>query len=159
MQKLYIMMGIQGAGKTEYAKSLVDDNTVHISRNEIRFNLIKPNEEYFSKEAQVFKTYIDEINDNLSKGKNVIADDTHLTKKSRNKLFHYLKYEKDKVEPVVIFVDTPLDVCLERNETRKGSKSYVPKDVIKKAYTSLNTPSIEEQKAFGLKSMITIWNY
>ena len=65
MQTLYLLMGIQGAGKTTYAKKMIDNNTVHISRDEIRFKLIEPNEEYFAKEAQVFKTFMNEINNNL----------------------------------------------------------------------------------------------
>ena len=157
MQTLYLLMGIQGAGKTTYAKKMIDNNTVHISRDEIRFKLIEPNEEYFAKEAQVFKTFMNEINNNLKEGKNVVADATHLNEKSRSKFFHYLKCDKSKLNIVIIFIDTPLEKCLEQNELRKGSRAYVPRNVIKKAYNELTIPTREEQNKYNLNSMITVW--
>ena len=141
--KLYVMVGIPGSGKSTYAKKNFPD-AWYISRDEIRFDLVAENEEYFSKEDEVFDEFIKEINFALSIGKEVIADATHLNSRSRMKLFSHLNINKEKTEVTAIVMRTPLNVCIKRNEGRKGTRSYVPPQVIKRMYYSLRQPSTEE---------------
>ena len=141
--KLYIMCGCPGAGKSTYAKKSFP-NTKYISRDEIRFNLVKENEPYFSREKEVFKTFVREINKALREQVDVIADATHLNKVSRFKLISNLNINKEKTEIIFIVMRTPLDVCIERNENRKGTRSYVPPEVIKSMFHSFKKPSLEE---------------
>ena len=139
---LYVMIGIPGSGKTTIAKNSV--GCVHISRDEIRFSLLSESDNYFKKENQVYKTFIKQINDNLAAGKNVIADATHINQKSRNKLFHNLHIDRSKTIVIAIYVNTPLDICLERNETRKGGRTFVPPHEIHNMYTRLEPPTYNE---------------
>lgn len=141
--KLYIMIGIPGSGKSTYAKNHFP-NAVYISRDEIRFNLVSENEEYFSKEDKVFSEFIYMINKNLSIGKDVIADATHLNPRSRTKLFSHLNINPTKTEIIAVVMRTPLEVCLDRNENRKGTRSYVPPQVIKNMYSSFKEPTMKE---------------
>ena len=58
---LYIMCGISGSGKSTFVKNNLKENEVWISRDKIRFSLVKENEKYFSKENLVYKTFVEEI--------------------------------------------------------------------------------------------------
>ena len=141
--KLYVMCGIPGSGKSTFAKSHFP-TALYVSRDEIRFSLVKENEEYFSKEREVFITFVKQINEGLREHKDVIADATHLNKKSRNKLLSALNIDLDKVQIEIIYLQTPLELCLKNNETRKDTRSYVPKDVILNMSRSFQYPSFLE---------------
>lgn len=138
--KLYIMVGCPGSGKSTYAKKNLPD-ALYVSRDEIRFNLVKEDEDYFSKETEVFDTFITKINEGLRQSLDVVADATHLNRVSRLKLLASLEINKEKTEVIAVVMFTPLSICIERNENRKGTRSYVPKDVIEKMYHSFKTPS------------------
>lgn len=144
MGDLYIMMGVPGSGKTTFAKKLVEDkpNTVRVSRDDIRFSLLKKGDEYFAKEKEVFKTFTEIIDKYLMEGKNVIADATHLNRRSRQKLLNGLKVKPERV--LVIYKKVPIAIALKQNDLRKGTKSYVPKEVIRRMYFSLETPTVDE---------------
>ena len=49
---LWLMCGAPGSGKSWFAKNILktDDTWQYISRDEIRFSLIKEGEDYFGKE-------------------------------------------------------------------------------------------------------------
>jgi predicted kinase len=143
--KLYIMIGIPGSGKTTYAKyGIMNEDTIHISRDEIRFSLLSDTDNYFAKEKQVYKEFIKQINDNLQKGYNVIADATHLNRKSRNALFHNLHIDRTKVTVIGVYINTPLETCLERNETRKGGRTFVPPHEVHNMYLRTEPPTYNE---------------
>ncbi len=141
--KLYIMIGIPGSGKSTYAK-MAFPNAIYVSRDEIRFNLVAEDEEYFSKEEEVFDEFIDTINLGLAFGNDVVADATHLNPKSRLKLLSHLDLDRDRTEIIAVVMRTPLKICLERNENRIGTRSYVPPQVIKRMNRSLKEPTPEE---------------
>lgn len=145
--KLYIMVGCPGSGKSTYAKKNFP-NALYVSRDEIRFSLVKKDEEYFSKETEVFNTFITKINEGLRQSLDVIADATHLNRASRSKLLTNLEIDKEKTEIIAVIMFTPLSICIERNENRKGTRSYVPKDVVEKMYYSFKTPS--KYECYGL---------
>lgn len=141
--KLYIMSGCPGSGKSTYAKTYFP-NALYVSRDEIRFNLVAEGEEYFSKEDEVFAKFINTINFGLAMNKDVVADATHLNARSRLKLLASLDLDKEKTEVIIIVMRTPLNVCIKRNENRKGTRSYVPQSVIKRMYSLFKMPNNEE---------------
>ena len=141
--KFYIMVGCPGSGKSTYAKKNFP-NALYVSRDEIRFSLVKENEEYFSKENEVFTDFINTINLGLAAGDDVIADATHLNSKSRMKLLGSVDLDKTKTEVIAIVMQTPLELCIKRNELRKGTRSYVPINVIKNMYKFFKIPTFEE---------------
>ena len=140
MANLYIMCGVPGAGKSTFLKNHVK-NAVIVSRDEIRFSKLLPNEEYFSHEKTVYKDFCDIINKHLAEGRDVFADQTSLTVGSRKKLLDSIKgYNHVNI----VWIDENLEICLERNEYRKGTRSYVPREVIKKMFNSLEEPTLNE---------------
>lgn len=140
MSVLYVMVGIPGSGKSYIADILAKEiNGAVVSRDAIRFNCLNEEDEYFAKEKEVFKEYLNEIQYYLDIGKSVIADATHLNAPSRIKLLSNLYFtEEDYIVPMVI--RTPFEVCSERNAQRTG-RSRVPDDVLKSMYDSLTDPA------------------
>ena len=92
IKQFYIMCGIPGSGKSTFAKKITEIYEKHnisietVSRDEIRFSLIKPGEDYFSKEKEVFSIYIENLKKSLNNNNITIADATHLNFASRKKL-------------------------------------------------------------------------
>lgn len=139
--KLYISCGIPGSGKSTFLKKYVKKDESIVSRDEIRFALLKDGEEYFSHEEEVFKHFVNIITEFINSGLNVYADATHLNKASRDKLLYALKKvgcEPSSIE--AIYFDVPLKVCLERNEKRYETRAYVPRGVIRRMFYQLEFP-------------------
>lgn len=142
MSKLYLMVGVPASGKSTFAQRLVEKNKIdYVSRDEIRFDLIKDSDDYFSKEKEVVIKFRQEVQDRLDQGKSVIADATHLTSVARAKFLSSLNL--DGVEVVAYVMKTPLAVCLERNAKRTG-RARVPDDVIVSMYKSFTVPVCEK---------------
>ena len=148
MSKLILMCGCPGSGKSTWIQNHKDffkDNIKVVSRDAIRFSMLKDGEDYFAHENDVFKTFITEIGSGLKTDKTVIADATHLNHVSRSKVLKALGINLrgcDSVE--AIFIKVPLEVALAQNENRKDTKTYVPRDVVKRMHESLETPNILE---------------
>ena len=143
MNKLYIVMGTPGSGKSTWIQNHLDEHIVWVSRDDVRFSMVAEDEEYFSKEKEVFKEFVKRINENLNNGLDVFADATHLNKASRNKILRAIN-TKVKPEIDVIWIKTSLDNCFSRNDNRLGTRSYVPKDVIRRMFYQIEKPEFEE---------------
>ena len=81
---LYIMCGLSGSGKSTIATQIANKNpnTIIVSSDAIREELTGNYEDQEHNE-EVFKIFYDRIRKNLENKKNVIADATNLTMKSR----------------------------------------------------------------------------
>lgn len=130
---LYISCGVPGSGKSTFLKEMKGENEVIISRDKIRFSLLKPGEDYFAHEHEVYQKFLQEITKNINKGYNVYADATHLNEKSRYSLLSQLYRRGCKPsETNAIYFDVPLMTCLERNENRLDTPAYVPRGQIRR---------------------------
>lgn len=143
MAKLYLMMGIPGSGKSTWIKNhLFPSCQVHVSRDNIRFALVNEGEEYFSRETEVFNSFVEQINTYLSKGYDVYADATHISKASRNKVLSKINSHPKEIN--LIWINGGLITALLQNEKRKDTRSYVPKSVIRRMHSQIETPDFEE---------------
>lgn len=141
MADLILVCGCPGSGKTTWIKNNLTEKDIHVSRDEIRFSLIKEGEEYFSHENEVYQIFWNTINEKLKLGFNVFADQTNLTPKARKYLINHIEgYDKLKI----VWVDVPIEVALSRNENRKGTLAYVPPKVIRNMRASFIPPSEKE---------------
>ena len=106
---------------------------------------MKDEEEYFSQEDIVLDTFITQIAAALKQDTVVIADATHLTPKARNKVLFLLSQKRINPEYIdVVYMQTPIEQCLARNEKRKGTRAYVPKQVIRRMAAQLVEPTYGE---------------
>ncbi len=143
MGDLYLMCGLPGSGKSTFLKTKIKtkETPVIISRDEIRFALVKPEEEYFSHENEVYTELWKRINEALITKKDVFVDQTSLTPKARQWLLSHVHGYKNAN---LIWIDENLNTCLERNELRKGTRSYVPRSVIRRMAAQFIEPSLDE---------------
>lgn len=136
------MMGAPGSGKSFAASQLSKElNCNIVSRDDIRFSIIKEGDEYFSQENKVFNSFCRQIRSSLLGNGKCIADATHLALASRKKLLN--KIDIDDLKVTICYIKTPLSMCLERNSHRTGL-SCVPESAIKRMYYSIEEPVIGE---------------
>lgn len=144
------MCGVPASGKTWFAKNklMKDSNWDYISRDEVRFPMIKDGEDYFSHETAVFNAFIGKITFALEYGNdNIIADATHLNWGSRRKLLKalekYISLENVDIIPVVI--DAKLEDILEHNKLRDG-RARVPEETIRRMHRNISDPAKDPYK-------------
>lgn len=144
-KRLWLTSGVPGSGKSTWVKNkLMRDGGIWISRDEIRFSLLKDDEDYFAHEDQVIKLFYKYINAALKNDTigDVFADATHLSPKARTEVLRALNLDSD-IEVNCIFFDVPVNVAIKRNEQREGL-ARVPRSVIRRMNIQKSIPTIEE---------------
>lgn len=119
MNKLIICRGIPASGKTFWAKKWVledPEHRVRINQDDIRLMLDK----YWvpSREKLVQEIQFDAIVEALSRGFNVVIDNTNLNKKVLDQFDRLIKTYEDYEIEYKDFFDTSLSVCIERDKNR-----------------------------------------
>lgn len=149
VNKLIIMCGAPGCGKSTYAKEYCKKypETVYVSRDEIRFSLLAEDEYYFSHETEVLEKFYTNIANALREGKDVIADATHLTKKSRKTCIDNIRAKiKNLTFGIeVIYIKPPLHICIARNDKRTG-RAFVPHSSIRRMWMCMEDPTNDGMK-------------
>lgn len=152
MPILYILCGPSGAGKSTRAKT---DKRVkyctYISRDEIRYSLVKEEEDYFSHEKEVFRRFVSEIIKNIKMGFNVVADATHLNEFSRRKLTQTIDMYTPNYEIIYVVFNTDVETCVTRNASREG-RANVPENIIRNMCRDFRVPTKDEDER-----IINIW--
>lgn len=135
--KIYLLCGPSGAGKTYWAKKNLKQGDYYVSRDEIRYSLLKEGEDYFAHEEQVFNLFIKEIvrlmklTPELS---DIYVDATHLNPISRNKVLSQLPIKQMKCKVVAVNFIGSVDTCLSNNSKRTG-RALVPTKTIREMHT------------------------
>lgn len=145
---LYMLCGIPASGKTTWAMNFIkkhsDEQEIHyVSRDSIRFELVEPQEEYFSHEKDVFHIFFSVIAAFLSTNVDVIADATHLNKKSRAKLIRAIDTVFSDYNIIYVYFNIPIEECARRNAKREG-RARVPETVLEQMYHQYREPHFNE---------------
>ena len=144
MPILYIMCGPSGCGKSTWAHTNMQD-TMYVSRDEIRFRMVKEDENYFAHEKEVFKEFVNEIVSRLKKGCNTIADATHLNQFSRRKLTQAIDMRFQDYQIIYVVFNVNVDTCIERNQNREG-RANVPENIIRNMCRDFRVPTKDEDE-------------
>lgn len=149
--RLFVLCGIPGSGKTYFCKHNIKGEHKYVSRDEIRFQLLGEDDEYFSKEKEVYKLFVHSIEEGLAKGLDVYADATHLNPGSRAKLLNCISNAR---EVNAIYFNIPLGLILNQNRQRSG-RAYVPEEQIEHMAESYRRP----QKSEGFAHIWMVKNF
>ena len=144
--RLWIISGASGVGKSTWIanhKKFFDDSVEIISRDAIRFNLLKDEDDYFGKENEVWAEFVKQAKFSLEKNIDTILDATHLNEKSRAKILRALGTSLKNISVNVIAFEADINWCINNNNKREG-RAYVPETAIKNLYASFTEPEYEE---------------
>ena len=146
MNTLYILCGPSGCGKSTWAKQFCTEhpNISYVSRDSIRFNIVKDEEDYFSHEKEVFREFVLLISMNLHNN-DVVADATHLNEFSRRKLTQAIDRYITDYQIVYVAFNVKAEVCIARNSTREG-RANVPENIIRNMCRDFRMPSMDEDE-------------
>ena len=147
---LYILCGIPGSGKSTWANNFMNEHYTekicYVSRDEIRFSILKDDEDYFAHEDEVFRKFAETLYNTLIDGCDVIADATHLTRYSRRKLTNAIDaLGTVNYNIIYIYFNISLDVCLERNAQRTG-RAFVAEDTVRSMFKNMREPQANEDR-------------
>lgn len=141
-KKLYLMCGPAGSGKTTWVREHATPGvSAHISRDRIRFKMVKEDEYYFSRENEVYMEFTRQIMKAITCEwvDEVYVDATHLTKKSREKLVREINNVCRPFDIIVVAIKPSVEQCLAQNAQRSG-REFVPEKVIMNMYSSFEDP-------------------
>ena len=148
LKTLYIMCGPAGGGKSTWIRSNAAPGTsAHISRDRIRFKMVKEDEYYFSREKEVYMEFTRQIFSALCREwvDEVYADATHLNQKSRAKVIREIDslYGGNNYELIAVVVKPKIETCLAQNAQRTG-RECVPETVIRNMYETFEDPALDD---------------
>ena len=141
---VYLLSGPPASGKSTWVRSQLTKGSEWISRDNVRFSIVKEDEEYFSHEDEVFDTFIAYINKALEDPDihTIYIDATHLNKRARHKVLSRIRKRNISELNCVCFC-VPQSVCQERNALREG-RARVPAAAIENMFKSYTYPEIDE---------------
>ncbi|MFW5891636.1 MAG: AAA family ATPase, partial [bacterium] len=139
MNKIIMLVGLPGSGKSVYAEKLEkEENYIIHASDRLR-------EEMFGDSTnnennhQLFQKLHKRIKNDLSENKNVIFDATNISYKRRRAFVQEIKKYNCKKECYLIA--TPYELCLKRNKKRNRQ---VPEHVITRMYKTIYIPQYYE---------------
>lgn len=141
MGTMYLMCGASGCGKSYYIKTHLKEGEKVISRDEIRFSILKDKDKYFSKEKEVYNEFLRRINAEIAAGSDFYVDQTSLNTGARAKLLNRLNKKPTKL--IAIYINRPLERILFQNAQRTG-RALVPEDAVINMYNSIEIPTKKE---------------
>lgn len=148
---LWVMCGVPGSGKSWVAKHILMRGLGwrYVSRDDVRFEIVENDEEYFSHETKVYNEFIRRVKTALNEEGvfNVIVDATHINWASRRKLLKALGLDGSNV--ICVVVKNNMNEMIENNESRTG-RAVVPRSVLYRMNNQMTDPSTDPVKYRGI---------
>lgn len=150
LKTIWILSGAPGSGKSTWVHKNCLPNSLIISRDQIRFDMLKDSDDYFKYENKVWREYIDQISCAIRNPfvDNIYLDATHLNEKSRNKVLNSLGNLVKNININVIYFDICAAVCCQRNALRSG-RAKVPENTIINMMYRFQTPTFNEKYKYN----------
>lgn len=143
MKKVHMMIGIQGSGKTTYAKKLSQENNYEI----VSTDLIRKNNPAID-EKDVWPLAYQTIGKILEAKDDVIFDATNITTKVRDRFKENVKkYFKEDFEIIGYYFPTSFEECIKRVDKRNKQEGElnIPLDIIESYDKNIFPPTYEEK--------------
>lgn len=134
MVDVHVMCGIQGSGKTTLSKRIA------INYDAALYCYDALPKGHWNNDAH--PSMYERILQDLKEGKTVVCDDLNTTKERRQALLDALCDVECK--KVLHVMQTPLDVCLERNRQRDSNAGKLPDWALLRCHDKYDPPSIDE---------------
>ena len=137
MNKLFVMIGIPGAGKSTFAKEIAERELAVIVSSDAVRGVLYGDENIQGDPAKVFRIVKENIKYYLRNGHNVVMDATNINSKKRTAFLR----EIDKVCPeclkIAVVVVADIDTCISRDLARERT---VGREVIHKMVSNFQPP-------------------
>lgn len=147
MNKLILLTGLPGSGKSTFVKNNIDNSIIVICADDFR-KVITGQNFFINAEEFVWASVKTAVRV-LINSHSILLDETGLSVSSRKQ---WINIAKEAGVPIVsIFIDTPFEECVTRNNSRERK---VPQDVMDYMKEILISPSVEE----GFYEAITVKN-
>lgn len=132
---IYVLCGIPASGKSTLSQSLSEQLNLKLYCYDEYKKETKPTDN-----EKAHQRIFNEIKKDLLSGQDVILDDLHLVLEWRTALLSSLKDIECK--KMLIVVQTPIEVCIERDKTRKSHT--LGEGVIRHLNNRYCPPSLDE---------------
>jgi predicted kinase len=144
---VYILVGVQGSGKTTWARAHADRlRAIIVASDDVRNELEAQGMDATDKGDLVFRIVEARLRQYLAERRNVIVDATHARVRWREKEIAIARAAPAKV--MAVWFDIPLEVCLARNAQKPGSKLWgervVPSQVLRRVALDFQKPTTAE---------------
>lgn len=141
MSTLHMLVGIQGSGKSTYAKKLSKEFNAPIISSDI-IRTLHPDWE----EALIFPEVYRLCSDYLKQGIDVVADSTSITPKVRARYIETVASYGVEFKTAAYFINVPYEICYERvlKRNKNPEERYLPLEVIVSYASRLIPPTVEE---------------
>ncbi len=146
MLSVYVLIGLQGAGKSRWAEQHAERLEAEVvSSDAIRNELEAAGTLAESQSERVFGMVAARVERALRAGRNVIVDATHARRPWRRRVLEIAR--QHGARRVAVWFDVPLGVALERNAARPGNgwgSRVVPRPVVVNVARSFEPPTRAE---------------